>query len=89
MVASYPMGTRSSFSGVKRPGREADHLPPSSAEAKECVELYIYSSNTPHGVVLSSKKKAKGQLYLNFYVIKVYSLFETSQRIGTRTSQSV
>jgi hypothetical protein len=24
--------------GVKRPGREADHSPPSSAEVKECVE---------------------------------------------------
>jgi len=33
--------------GVKRPGCEADHSPSSSAEVKECVELYIYSSNTP------------------------------------------
>jgi hypothetical protein len=33
--ASYPMGTRGSFPGVKRPGREADHSPPSSAEVKE------------------------------------------------------
>jgi hypothetical protein len=32
--------------GVKRPGREADHSPPSSAEVKECVELYLHSSNT-------------------------------------------
>jgi hypothetical protein len=32
---------------VKRPGREADHSPPSSAEVKECVELYLHSSNTP------------------------------------------
>jgi hypothetical protein len=31
---SYPMGTRGSFPGVKRPGREADHSPPSSAEFK-------------------------------------------------------
>jgi hypothetical protein len=30
--ASYPMGTRGSFLGVKRQGREADHSPPSSAE---------------------------------------------------------
>jgi len=28
------MGTRGSFSWVKRPGREADHLPPSNAEIK-------------------------------------------------------
>jgi hypothetical protein len=33
--------------GVKRPGREADHSPPSSAEVKECVELYHHSLNTP------------------------------------------
>jgi hypothetical protein len=32
--------------GVKRPGREADHSPPSSAEVKESVELYIHSPNT-------------------------------------------
>jgi hypothetical protein len=32
--ASYPMGTRGSFPGVQRPGREADHSPPSSAEVK-------------------------------------------------------
>jgi hypothetical protein len=34
-AASYPVGTRGSFPGVKRPGHEADHLPPSSAEIKE------------------------------------------------------
>jgi len=33
--ASYPMGTGDSFSGVKRPGREADHSPPSSAKVKK------------------------------------------------------
>jgi len=33
--------------GVMRPGHEADHSPPSSAEVKECVELYINSSNAP------------------------------------------
>jgi hypothetical protein len=33
--ASYPMGTRGSFPGVKRSGREADHSHPSSAEVKE------------------------------------------------------
>ena len=40
--ASYTMGTRS-FLGVKRPGRGLDHPPPSSAEVKERVELYLYS----------------------------------------------
>jgi hypothetical protein len=33
--ASYPMGTGGSFPGGKaRPGCDADHLPPSSAEVK-------------------------------------------------------
>jgi hypothetical protein len=33
--ASCPMGTRGSFPGGKaRPGRDADHSPPSSAEVK-------------------------------------------------------
>jgi hypothetical protein len=37
--------------GVKRPGREADHSPPSSAEVKDCVELYLHSPSMPswHG----------------------------------------
>jgi len=33
--ASCTMGTWSFFLGVKRPGREINHLPPSSAEVKE------------------------------------------------------
>ena len=40
--ASYTMGT-GSFPGVKRPERGVDHSPPSSAEVKERVELYLYS----------------------------------------------
>jgi hypothetical protein len=35
--------------GVKRPGREADHSPPPSAEVKEWVELYLHS---PHNVFM-------------------------------------
>jgi hypothetical protein len=40
--AFYTMGT-GSFPGVKQPGRGIDHPPPSSAEVKERVELYLYS----------------------------------------------
>jgi len=29
---SYPMGTRGSLPGVKRPGRDAEHSPPFNAE---------------------------------------------------------
>jgi hypothetical protein len=38
------MGT-GSFPGVKRPGRGVDHPPQSSAEVKERVELYLYSTS--------------------------------------------
>jgi hypothetical protein len=31
---------------VKRPGREADHSPTSSAEVKEWVALHLHSPNT-------------------------------------------
>jgi hypothetical protein len=50
--ASYPMGTRGSFPGVKPQGREADHSPPSSAELKECVKTYTPPIRL-HDVVLS------------------------------------
>jgi hypothetical protein len=36
------MGTGALSLGVKRPRSEADHSPPSSAEVKECVELYLH-----------------------------------------------
>jgi len=38
--------------GVKQPERDADHSLPSSAEVKECVELYLHSPIRLHGVVL-------------------------------------
>ena len=44
--ASYTVGT-ASFPGVKRPGRDVDHPPPSSVEVKERVELYLYSPSGP------------------------------------------
>jgi len=43
---SYTMGT-GSFPAVKRPERDVDHPPPSSAEVKESVELYLYSPYGP------------------------------------------
>jgi hypothetical protein len=38
---------------VKQPAHEADHSSPSSAEVKECVELYLHSPIHLHGAVLS------------------------------------
>jgi hypothetical protein len=47
------MGTGGSFSGVKRPGREADHSPPTSVEVKK-IWNYTYTSSRLHGVALNS-----------------------------------
>jgi hypothetical protein len=46
--ASYPMGTRDSFPGIKRPGREADHSP-SSAEVEN---VWSYTP-TPQYVLMA------------------------------------
>jgi len=43
--AFYKMGT-GSFSGVERPKRGVDQ-PPSSAEVKERLKLYLYSPSGP------------------------------------------
>jgi hypothetical protein len=45
--AYCPTGTGGTFGGggVKRPGREANHSPPSSAEVKK---EWSYTSTTPH-----------------------------------------
>jgi hypothetical protein len=75
------MGTRDSFPGIKRPRREADHSPPSSAEDKNA---WSYTS-TPQYVFMawclikrrdSSQKKyntwnfEKDSAYFRFIKIK-------------------
>jgi hypothetical protein len=43
--ASYPMGTGALFTGIKRPGLGAEHLPPSSADVKNawsCTSIAQY-----------------------------------------------
>jgi len=50
--ASYTMGTGSCSRGVKRLGHGVDHPPPSSAEVKERVKLYLYSPSGPSWPVL-------------------------------------
>ena len=51
--ASYTMGTVS-FPGVKRPGRGADHPPPSKCRSHERVELYLYSPSGPSWPVMGA-----------------------------------
>jgi hypothetical protein len=55
--------------GVKRPGREGDHLTQSSAEVKEWVELYLHSPMAWCSV------KSRGQLYLYLFGLYVLILF--------------
>jgi hypothetical protein len=47
----YTMHT-GSFLGIKQPGLGIDHPPPSSAEVKERVELYLYSTSVPSWPVI-------------------------------------
>jgi hypothetical protein len=61
---AYPVGTLR----VKRPGREADHSPPISAEVKECVELYLHSQ---YAVMAWCSVKAQGQLYLYLHLVTI------------------
>jgi hypothetical protein len=43
-LVSYPMSTGGSFPEVKRPGREGNHSPPTSAEVKK---TWVYTSTPP------------------------------------------
>jgi hypothetical protein len=52
--------------GVKRPGSEADHSPPSSAKIKECVELYLHSPNMTSWRVAHLKTKARDNFTFTF-----------------------
>jgi hypothetical protein len=50
--STYAMGTWSDFPGVKRPVRESDHTPPSSAEVKNDGGIPLFSIRL-HGRVLN------------------------------------
>jgi len=51
-VITFQTQSTGSLPGVKRPGRDIDHPPPSSLEVNERVELYIFSSSGPSWLVL-------------------------------------
>ena len=68
--ASYTMGT-GSFPGVKRPGRGVDHPPPSSAEVKERVELYLYS---PSGAFLACYRATFTFTFILYLDISTFQL---------------
>ena len=70
-------GHRISFRGVKRPRRGVNHPPPSKAEVKDRVELYLYSPSGPLWPVLGRnlilrfkdnfQNKSCTEIYNTFY----------------------
>ena len=68
--ASYRMGT-GSLPGVKRPNRGIGNPPPSSAEVKERVQLYVYSPSGPSWLFL-------WWYFLNLLFLLSLSLFSFS-----------
>jgi hypothetical protein len=62
--------------GVKRPGREADHSPPSGAEVKDLVELYLHYPNIPPWRGAQSKHRDKFTFtFYSFGLHKITGLF--------------
>jgi hypothetical protein len=74
--ASYPMGTRGSIPGSKVARAWSwPHSPPSSAEVKEWMELYLHSPNTPSWLGAQLKKHRDNFTFtLTFYLYCFYSL---------------
>jgi hypothetical protein len=75
---SYPVGTGGSLPGVKRPGIEADHSPPCSAEVKNDWKYTSNSSIRLHGVIIKrwDNFNLKMQLIccLGYYMLRVGDL---------------
>jgi hypothetical protein len=68
---------------IKRlPRREADNSPPSSAEVKEWVGLYLHFPNTPSWRC-AQLKKAQGQLYLYLH-LHLHLMSHTVSKIPRR-----
>jgi hypothetical protein len=60
--------------GVKRPRREAYHSPPSSAEVKEWVQLYLRSCNTPSWRGGQLNHRDNFTFHLTFYPVLIHNL---------------
>jgi hypothetical protein len=74
--ASYSVGTRDSFPGVNRLGREADRSSPSNADVKEWVELYLHSPDTPswRGAQLKHRDNFTFTFYHLWESLSLYSV---------------
>jgi hypothetical protein len=79
------MGTRGSFPGVKRLGREADHSPPSSVAVKNA---WIYASTPQYAFMAWCSVKAQEQFYLYIYETCLFKL-HAILRLGTLKTRPV
>ena len=71
-------GYRVSFPGVKRQGLGVDHIPPSSAQVKENVELYLYSLSGLSWPVLLPFILVEEMCYYNPRKTKISALVRTN-----------
>jgi hypothetical protein len=65
--ASYPRVPGALSSGVKRPGREADHSPPSSPEIKNA---WSYTSIPQYVFMTRFVVNYRIRLYMTWYLVK-------------------
>jgi len=70
-IASYLMSTRSPFPGTVRPGREADHSPPSRPKTKitcSCTSspLCVHGVHKENIIVLETKNDSTVLIKFNF-----------------------
>ena len=70
--ASYTMGTGSLLE-IKQSGCGVDHAPPSSADVKERVELYLYSPSGPSWPVLG--------LALLYFTVCMFCVLREERRL--------
>ena len=91
------MGTWS-FPGVKRPGRGADHPPPSKCRGHERVELYLYSPSGPSWPVVgrtllyyinTNYKKLKKIKYVSLWLCDGPSLGRNQSLFNKHIHKSV
>ena len=76
-------GVPSLSAGVKRPGRGADHSPPSKRPGQEKVELYLYSPSGPSWPVIGSTFTFT---FYNQYVLKVLYIYKVETTAVSRAS---
>jgi hypothetical protein len=75
-TASYPMCTGVIFSGIKRPGSDANHSSPSSAEVKNSCS---YTSIPPYTCMARCFLKHSRQLTLPLSILRFWDVIRSKQ----------